>query len=82
MSDDGCAVASALSTLFLQDLTLCAACACVMHLTQSTVGAPVIFADPGKYAGKTIPVVRERLSWPDAAQILTEVTGIPVKCAC
>ena len=51
-----------------------------MYLTQK-LWRTVVFADPGKYAGKTIPVVRERLSWPDAAQILTEVTGIPVRCA-
>ena len=43
--------------------------------------AAVAFADPAKYAGKQVPVVSEYLSWPQAAEILTEVTGIPVKCA-
>ena len=42
----------------------------------------VVFADPAKYAGKVVPVARERLSWPEAAQMLSEVTGIPVRCAC
>ena len=49
--------------------------------TQS-VALPVVFADPAKYAGRVVPVVRERISWPQAAQILSEVTGIPVRCAC
>ena len=44
-------------------------------------GAAVAFADPSKYAGKQVPVVSEYLSWPQAAEILTKVTGIPVKCA-
>ena len=58
-------------------------CMCTPNAPDTLMsGAPVIFADPAKYTGKTIPVVRERLSWPDAAQILTEVTGIPVRCAC
>ena len=43
--------------------------------------AAVAFADPAKYAGKQVPVVSEYLSWPQAAEILTKVTGIPVKCA-
>ncbi|KAK9826155.1 hypothetical protein WJX81_002045 [Elliptochloris bilobata] len=42
--------------------------------------AAVVFADPTKYAGKVVPVVAEEyLSWPQAAEILTEVTGFPVK---
>ncbi|KAK9826178.1 hypothetical protein WJX81_004436 [Elliptochloris bilobata] len=41
--------------------------------------AAVVFADPGKYAGNVIPVVREHLSWPHAAEVITEVTGISVK---
>lgn len=42
----------------------------------------VVFADPGKYTGKVIPVVRESISWPDVAKILTEVTGVQVRRAC
>lgn len=41
--------------------------------------AAVAFADPAKYAGKQVPVVSEYLSWPQAAEILTKVTGVPVK---
>ena len=51
-------------------------------LTCKVWAFPVIFVDPAKYAGKVVPVVRERISWPEAAQILSEVTGIPVRCAC
>ena len=53
-----------------------------MWPSHSVYGAPVVFADPAKYAGKTVPVARELVSWPDVAQTLSEVTGIPVKCVC
>lgn len=42
----------------------------------------MVFANPGDYAGRILPVVRECLSWPQAAQILTEVTGVQVRRAC
>lgn len=41
----------------------------------------VAFADPAKYAGKQVPVVSEYLSWPQAAEIVSKVTDIAVKCA-
>lgn len=44
--------------------------------------AAVVFANPGAYAGRILPVVRECVSWPQAAQILTEVTGVQVRRAC
>ena len=43
--------------------------------------AAVVFADPEKYAGKVIPVAREAISWPQVADILTEVTGTKVRRA-
>ena len=43
--------------------------------------AAVAFADPEKYAGKVIPVAREAISWPQVADILTEVTGTKVRRA-
>ena len=49
---------------------------------MQSVALPVVFADPAKYTGKVVPVVRDRISWPQAAQILSEVTGIPVRCVC
>jgi hypothetical protein len=43
--------------------------------------AAVVFADPEKYAGKVIPVAREAISWPQVADVLTDVTGTKVRRA-
>ena len=43
--------------------------------------AAVVFADPEKYAGRVIPVAREAISWPQVADVLTEVTGTKVRRA-
>ncbi len=51
-------------------------------VSSCAVLGTVVFADPGKYAGKVIPVVRESISWPDVAEVLTEVTGVQVRRAC
>ena len=47
----------------------------------AAAAAAVAFADPGRYAGKVVPVARERLSFGEVAETLTEVTGVPVRCA-
>lgn len=36
--------------------------------------------DPQKHQGKTVPVVGEQISYPDIAQILSDVTGKTVRC--
>ena len=41
----------------------------------------VIFKDPAKYEGKTVIVVGERITHPQIASTLSEVTGKTVKCA-
>jgi len=49
-------------------------------LTRAACARPaVVFADPEKYAGQTIPVVREAISWTQVADILTEVTGTKIR---
>jgi len=63
------------------------ACACaapMWHRAAANAGCmrarrAVVFADPEKYAGQTIPVVREAISWTQVADILTEVTGTKVR---
>ncbi|KAK9824411.1 hypothetical protein WJX72_010092 [[Myrmecia] bisecta] len=37
--------------------------------------AAVIFSNPSKYVGKTVPVAYERFKLPDALQIISDVTG-------
>jgi len=65
-----------------------AGCLCVRRcyvarerlLTRAACARPaVVFADPEKYAGQTIPVVREAISWTQVADILTEVTGTKIR---
>jgi taspase (threonine aspartase 1) len=38
-----------------------------------------IVKDPAKYDGETIPVVGERISQPEIAKILSDVTGKTIK---
>ena len=41
----------------------------------------MLFKDPSKYEGQTVPVVGERISNPDIARHISEATGKTVKCA-